>query len=46
MMINGETKICAVIGNPIAHTLSPLIHNTAFRREDLITSMLHSRLKT
>jgi shikimate dehydrogenase len=35
MMINGETKICAVIGNPIAHTLSPLIHNTAFRERGL-----------
>jgi shikimate dehydrogenase len=35
MMINGETKICAVIGNPIAHTLSPLIHNTAFREKGL-----------
>jgi shikimate dehydrogenase len=35
MMINGETKICAVIGNPIAHTLSPLIHNAAFREKGL-----------
>jgi len=35
MKINGETKICAVIGNPIAHSLSPLIHNTAFREKGL-----------
>ena len=25
--IDGHTKIVAVIGNPIEHTLSPLIHN-------------------
>ncbi|MGL5259706.1 MAG: shikimate dehydrogenase [Lachnospiraceae bacterium] len=27
-MINGKTKICGLIGNPVEHTLSPLIHNT------------------
>lgn len=26
--INGATKLCGVIGDPIGHTLSPLIHNT------------------
>ena len=26
--INGKTKILGVIGNPIEHTLSPVIHNT------------------
>lgn len=26
--INGKTKICGLIGNPVEHTLSPLIHNT------------------
>lgn len=28
MQINGRTKICGLIGNPVEHTLSPLIHNT------------------
>ena len=27
MNINGQTKVLGVIGNPIEHTLSPLIHN-------------------
>lgn len=35
MMINSETKVCAVIGNPIAHSLSPILHNTAFQETGL-----------
>ena len=27
MKYNGKTRTCGVIGNPIEHTLSPLIHN-------------------
>lgn len=27
MQINGKTKVCGLIGNPVEHTLSPLIHN-------------------
>lgn len=30
MDINTETILCAVIGNPVAHSLSPAIHNAAF----------------
>ncbi len=28
--ITPETRVCAVIGNPVAHSLSPAIHNAAF----------------
>ena len=26
--INGRTKVCGLLGYPVEHTLSPLIHNT------------------
>lgn len=28
MIIDGYTRTCGLIGNPVEHTLSPLIHNT------------------
>lgn len=28
--ITGKTKICGVIGDPIEHTLSPVLHNAAY----------------
>lgn len=27
MEINGKTRLCGLIGNPVEHTLSPVIHN-------------------
>ena len=33
--ITPSTKLCAIIGNPIGHTLSPLVHNAAFKHLDL-----------
>ena len=27
-MINGKTRTCGLIGNPVEHTMSPAIHNT------------------
>ena len=31
MVISGKTKVCGVIGDPIEHTLSPIMHNAAFQ---------------
>jgi len=33
--IGTSTQICAIIGNPVAHSLSPTIHNAAFAELDL-----------
>ena len=31
-MISGATKLCGIIGDPIEHTMSPAMHNAAFRK--------------
>lgn len=33
--ITSATRLCAVIGNPVSHSLSPAIHNRAFRETGL-----------
>ena len=33
--INAETEIYGVIGDPIGHSMSPLIHNAAFRHAEI-----------
>ncbi|OQC06603.1 MAG: Shikimate dehydrogenase [Candidatus Hydrogenedentes bacterium ADurb.Bin101] len=32
---DAHTRLCAVIGNPVAHSLSPAMHNAAFRETGL-----------
>lgn len=32
MVIDGKTRTCGLIGNPVEHTLSPVIHNTLAAR--------------
>ena len=32
---SGKTKVCGVIGDPIEHTMSPVMHNAAFREQGL-----------
>lgn len=31
-MIDGKTKICGIMGNPLGHSLSPQMHNAAFSK--------------
>ena len=31
-VISGKTRICGIIGDPIEHTMSPVIHNAAFKK--------------
>ena len=31
-IINGETRICGLVGDPLGYTVSPLMHNAAFEK--------------
>ena len=44
--LNAETRIFGVAGNPITHSLSPLMHNTAFRRERVNAVLLPLKTRT
>jgi shikimate dehydrogenase len=35
MTISGKTRVCGVIGDPIEHSLSPIMHNAAFEASGL-----------
>jgi len=35
LKIDGKTRLCAVLGNPVEHSLSPALHNAAFEAEGL-----------
>src|ERR1035437_9052577 len=43
--ITNGTQLCAVIGNPISHSLSPAIHNAAFNALDLDFAYLAFRVE-
>jgi 3-dehydroquinate dehydratase/shikimate dehydrogenase len=43
--LDQATRIFGVAGNPICHSLSPLMHNTAFRRESVNAVMLPLKVK-
>lgn len=30
MVVSGKTRVCAIIGDPVEHSLSPVMHNAAF----------------
>ena len=44
--IDQATRIFGVAGNPIAHSLSPLMHSTAFRRENVNAVMLPLKVRS
>jgi 3-dehydroquinate dehydratase / shikimate dehydrogenase len=44
--LDPATRIFGVAGNPISHSLSPLMHNTAFRRESVNAVMLPLKVKS
>lgn len=43
--VSGKTRVCGVIGNPIEHTVSPVMHNAAFRKLGLDYVYLPFRVK-
>jgi shikimate dehydrogenase len=45
MTISGKTRVCGVIGEPIEHSLSPIIHNAAFQAVGLDYAFLAFRVK-
>ncbi len=35
MVVSGKTKLCGLIGDPVEHTMSPVMHNAAFKKMGL-----------
>jgi shikimate dehydrogenase len=46
MVVSGTTKVCGVIGNPIEHTLSPIMQNAAFESLELDYVFLAFKVQT
>lgn len=44
MAITGKTKICALIGDPVEHSMSPVMHNAAFQKLGLDYAYLAFRV--
>ncbi len=44
--LNAETRVFGVAGNPIRHSLSPLLHNTAFQHEGVNAVLLPLKAKS
>ena len=45
MEISGKTKICALIGDPVEHSMSPVMHNTAYKKLGLDYVYIPFRVK-
>jgi shikimate dehydrogenase len=46
MDISGKTRVCGVIGDPIEHTLSPIMHNAAFHAQKFDYTFLAFKVKS
>ena len=46
MSITGKTRVCGVIGDPIEHSLSPIMHNAAFNSLKLDYAFLAFKVKS
>jgi shikimate dehydrogenase len=46
MSITGKTRVCGVIGDPIEHSLSPILHNAAFNSLKLDYAFLAFKVKS
>ena len=33
--VTGHTRLCCLLGSPVAHSISPLMHNESFRERDI-----------
>lgn len=44
-IMSGKTKICGIIGDPIEHTMSPVMHNAAFEKVGVDYLYLPFRVK-
>ena len=45
VIISGKTRICGLIGDPVEHSMSPVMHNAAFRELGLDYVYLPFRVK-
>jgi shikimate dehydrogenase len=45
VVISGKTQICALIGDPVEHTMSPAMHNVAFKKMGLDYLYIPFRVK-
>ncbi len=45
MVISGKTKLCGIIGDPVEHSMSPAMHNAAFKELGIDYVYLPFRVK-